>query len=119
MPWPGWVKSPSGIRSPSENQNSLDSASGRCSTVAAVGSTASSSQSRGRVSTCTMSAIVPAAPSNREPSRLRRTICSGRSSPGSTILDRFDQVMILFAADCGEALKRILVEEEIGKDARF
>jgi len=27
--------------------------------------------------------------------------------------------MILFAADCGEALKRILVEEEIGKDARF
>jgi putative DNA methylase len=38
---------------------------------------------------------------------------------GSTVLDRVHQAMILFAAGRGEALKRFLVEEGIGKDARF
>ena len=38
---------------------------------------------------------------------------------GSTVLDRVHQSMILFAAGRGEALKRFLVEEGIGKDARF
>lgn len=39
--------------------------------------------------------------------------------PGSTVLDRVHQAMILFAAGRGEALKRFLVEEGIGKDARL
>ena len=38
---------------------------------------------------------------------------------GSTVLDRVHQAMILFAAGRGEALKRFLVEEGIGKDARL
>ncbi len=38
---------------------------------------------------------------------------------GSTVLDRVHQAMILFAAGRGDALKRFLVEEGIGKDARF
>ena len=40
-------------------------------------------------------------------------------SPGSTVLDRIHQSMILFAAGRGEALKRFLVEEGIGRDPRF
>jgi adenine-specific DNA methylase len=40
-------------------------------------------------------------------------------APGSTVLDRVHQAMILFAAGRGEALKRFLVEEGTGKDARF
>ncbi len=40
-------------------------------------------------------------------------------SPGSTVLDRVHQTMILFAANRGELLKRFLVEDGIGKDARF
>jgi putative DNA methylase len=39
--------------------------------------------------------------------------------PGSTVLDRVHQAMILFAAGRGESLKRFLVDEGIGKDARF
>jgi hypothetical protein len=39
--------------------------------------------------------------------------------PGSTVLDRVHQAMILFAAGRGEALKRFLVEEGIGQDIRF
>ena len=39
--------------------------------------------------------------------------------PGSTVLDTVHQSMILFAAGRGEALKRFLVEEGIGKDGRF
>ncbi|MEI6414713.1 MAG: DUF1156 domain-containing protein [Pseudomonadota bacterium] len=39
--------------------------------------------------------------------------------PGITVLDRLHQAMILFAAGRGEALKRFLVEEGIGNDARF
>ena len=39
--------------------------------------------------------------------------------PGSTALDRVHQAMILFAAGRGEALKRFLVEEGVGKEARF
>jgi hypothetical protein len=38
---------------------------------------------------------------------------------GSTVLDRVHQAMILFAAGRGEALKRFLVEEGIGQDARI
>ncbi|MFO0966108.1 MAG: DUF1156 domain-containing protein [Gemmataceae bacterium] len=39
--------------------------------------------------------------------------------PGATILDRLHQAMILFGAQRGELLKRFLVEEGVGKDARF
>ena len=38
---------------------------------------------------------------------------------GSSVLDRIHQTMILFAAGRAEALKRFLVEDGIGKDARF
>jgi hypothetical protein len=38
---------------------------------------------------------------------------------GETTLDRLHQSMILFGAGRGEALKRFLVEEGVGQDARF
>ena len=38
---------------------------------------------------------------------------------GSTVLDRVHQAMILFAANRGELLRRFLVEDGVGKDARF
>ena len=38
---------------------------------------------------------------------------------GATVLDRVHQAMILFAANRGEFLKRFLVEDGVGKDARF
>lgn len=38
---------------------------------------------------------------------------------GNTRLDRLHQSMILFAAGRGEALKRFLVEEGVGRDQRF
>jgi adenine-specific DNA methylase len=38
---------------------------------------------------------------------------------GSTVLDRLHQAMILFAAGRGELMKRFLVEEGVGSDARF
>ena len=39
--------------------------------------------------------------------------------PGSTVLDRLHQAMILFAAGRGELLRRFLTEEGVGTDARF
>ena len=39
--------------------------------------------------------------------------------PGTTMLDRLHQAMILFGAERGELLKRFLVEDGVGKDARF
>jgi putative DNA methylase len=39
--------------------------------------------------------------------------------PGTTILDRLHQAMILFGAQRGELLKRFLIEDGVGKDARF
>jgi len=39
--------------------------------------------------------------------------------PGTTVLDRLHQAMILFAAGRGELLKRFLTDEGIGSDARF
>jgi putative DNA methylase len=39
--------------------------------------------------------------------------------PGSTLLDRVHQTMILFAANRGELLKRFLVDDGVGNDARF
>jgi putative DNA methylase len=39
--------------------------------------------------------------------------------PGSTVLDRLHQSMILFAAGRGELLKRFLTEDGVGSDARF
>jgi len=39
--------------------------------------------------------------------------------PGSTVLDRLHQAMILFAAGRGELLKRFLTEDGVGSDARF
>jgi putative DNA methylase len=38
---------------------------------------------------------------------------------GATVLDRIHQSMILFAAGRGEALKRFLVEDGVGRDQRF
>jgi hypothetical protein len=39
--------------------------------------------------------------------------------PGATTLDRVHQAMILFAAGRAEALKRFLVEEGAGNEARY
>lgn len=39
--------------------------------------------------------------------------------PGSTVLDRLHQAMILFAAGRGELMKRFLLDDGIGRDARF
>ena len=41
------------------------------------------------------------------------------AKPGSTTLDRLHQAMILFAAGRGEALRRFLVDDGVGKDQRF
>jgi putative DNA methylase len=41
------------------------------------------------------------------------------SKPGVTVLDRVHQSMILFAAGRGEALKRFLVEDGIGREGNF
>ena len=41
------------------------------------------------------------------------------AKPGSTTLDRLHQSMILFAAGRGEALRRFLVDEGVGKDPKF
>jgi hypothetical protein len=41
------------------------------------------------------------------------------SKVGETVLDRLHQTMILFAAGRGEALRRFLVDEGIGRDQRF
>ena len=38
---------------------------------------------------------------------------------GATVLDRLHQTMILFAAGRGEAIKRFLVEDGVGRDTRF
>jgi hypothetical protein len=40
-------------------------------------------------------------------------------TPGATVLDRVHQAMILFAGGRGEALRRFLVDDNAGKDARF
>jgi putative DNA methylase len=42
-----------------------------------------------------------------------------KPSPGETVLDRVHQAMILFAAGRGDALRRFLVEDGAGTDARF
>ncbi len=39
--------------------------------------------------------------------------------PGTTVLDRVHQTMILFSAGRSEAMKRFLVEDGIGNDVRF
>ena len=39
--------------------------------------------------------------------------------PGSTVLDRLHQAMILFAAGRGELMKRFLIDDGVGQDARF
>ncbi len=41
------------------------------------------------------------------------------SKAGDTVLDRVHQSMILFAAGRGEALRRFLVEDGVGRDQRF
>jgi hypothetical protein len=38
---------------------------------------------------------------------------------GATVLDRLHQSMVLFGAGRGDALKRFLVEEGVGRDQRF
>jgi adenine-specific DNA methylase len=42
-----------------------------------------------------------------------------KAEVGKTVLDRLHQAMILFGAGRGEALRRFLVEEGVGKDERF
>jgi len=42
-----------------------------------------------------------------------------KAEVGKTVLDRLHQSMILFGAGRGEALRRFLVEEGVGKDERF
>lgn len=46
---------------------------------------------------------------------------SNKTAPelGDTVLDRIHQSMILFAAGRGEALRRFLVEDGVGRDERF
>ena len=39
--------------------------------------------------------------------------------PGKTILDQLHQSMILFGAGRGEAVKRLLVEEGVGRNPLF
>jgi putative DNA methylase len=41
------------------------------------------------------------------------------SKPGATVLDRVHQSMILFASGRGEAIKRFLVEDGIGREGNF
>lgn len=43
----------------------------------------------------------------------------GAPALGATVLDRVHQCMILFAAGRGDALRRFLVDEGVGKDGRF
>lgn len=43
----------------------------------------------------------------------------GAPAQGATVLDRVHQSMILFAAGRGEALRRFLVDESVGRDERF
>jgi adenine-specific DNA methylase len=43
----------------------------------------------------------------------------GAPAQGTTVLDRVHQCMILFAAGRGEALRRFLVDEGVGRDQRF
>ncbi len=43
----------------------------------------------------------------------------GAPSLGSTVLDRVHQAMILFGSSRGEALRRFLVDEGVGRDERF
>jgi hypothetical protein len=43
----------------------------------------------------------------------------GSPAQGATVLDRVHQSMILFAAGRGEALRRFLVDEGVGRDERF
>lgn len=43
----------------------------------------------------------------------------GTPAAGVTVLDRVHQSMILFAAGRGEALRRFLVDEGVGRDERF
>lgn len=42
-----------------------------------------------------------------------------KAEVGKTVLDRLHQSMILFGAGRGEAVRRLLVEEGVGKDERF
>ena len=39
--------------------------------------------------------------------------------PGTTVLDRLHQAMILFGAQRGELLKRFLIDDGVGQDTRF
>jgi len=47
------------------------------------------------------------------------SLSNEKSAVGKTILDRLHQAMILFGAGRGDAVRRFLVEEGIGKDERF
>ncbi|MFN8472775.1 MAG: DUF1156 domain-containing protein [Anaerolineae bacterium] len=43
----------------------------------------------------------------------------GAAAPGQTVLDRVHQAMLLFTWGRGEALKRFLVDDGVGRDTRF
>jgi len=44
---------------------------------------------------------------------------TSRPIPGQTVLDRVHQAMVLFGVNRGEALKQLLVDDAVGRDARF
>ncbi|HEV3383162.1 MAG TPA: hypothetical protein VG097_00020, partial [Gemmata sp.] len=58
-------------------------------------------------------------PKETAPDQAQMAVELSGPSPGSTILDRLHQAMILFSAQRGELLKRFLVEDGVGMDARF
>lgn len=61
-----------------------------------------------------------AAPSdNGPPSDLSIRVGAGPVQPGRSVLDRVHQAMLLFGAGQGPALKRFLVDGQVGQDDRF
>jgi putative DNA methylase len=58
-------------------------------------------------------------PSAERPRLVVQSRASRRPQAGATVLDRLHQAMILFGAQRGERLKRFLVEDGAGKDARI
>ena len=62
----------------------------------------------------------PGADADEEPtSDTTFGVGAGPVQPGASVLDRVHQAMILFGANQSAALKRFLVEGQVGKDSRF
>ena len=54
-----------------------------------------------------------------EEAQMEASVADKTPAPGTTVLDRVHQTMILFGAGRSEAMKRFLVEDGIGNDTRF